>query len=137
VIAGAADGQPVGFAVWLHHPGWWNRILGPVLCVHEHEDQPLLFTAQPCWWRWSQREVLDAEGERVGFVRKGSIKDRYNLLYACSRPDGDEIVYQCVNGEVLAAMRFTPAGVELSFANVVESDPFAKMLLLAAALFEK
>ena len=137
VIAGAADGKPVGFAVWVYRPGWWDRLFGPVLYVHEQEDQPLLFTAHPCWWRWSQREVLDAEGERVGFVRKRHIKDRRNVLYALSLSDGAEVVYRCVNGEILAATRLTPDGVELSFAKVVEFDPFAKMLLLAAALFEQ
>ncbi len=137
VIAGAADGQPVGFAVCVSRPGWWDRTFGPVLCVHEQEDRPLLFTASPCWWRWSQWEVLDAEGERVGYVRKRSIRDRDGVLYAYPSSDGDTIVYRCVNGETLAATRLTREGVELSFAKVVESDPFAKMLLLAAALFEK
>jgi hypothetical protein len=137
VIAGAGDGRPVGFAVWVFRPGWWDRTFGPLLCVHEQEDQPLLFTAHTCWWRWSQREIVDAEGERVGYVSKRVIRDRRGVLYANSLPDGDKVVYQCVNGEMLAATRPTQEGLELSFAKVVESDPFAKMLLLAAALLEK
>ena len=70
VIADAARGKPVGFARLQHdgERGWLGSLLGPILAVHEQEEEPLLFTVRRCFL-WTQREVRDAEGTRVGYVR--------------------------------------------------------------------
>ena len=138
VIADAASGKSVGFARSQHDAerGWLGSLLGPIVAVHEQEDEPLLFTVRRCFL-WTQREVRDAEGERVGYVSARTIRDRNRLLYAEIRRDADGVAYQCVNGSVLGTARRTPEGLELSFAKVIEADPFAKMLVLAAALFQE
>jgi hypothetical protein len=136
VIADAVSGKPLGFARLQPDAqrGWLGSLLGSILAIHEQEEEPLVFTVRRCLL-WTQREVRDAEGERVGYLGRGTIRDRNRLLYAHTRFDEEGMVYQCVNGAVLAATRPTPPGLELSFTKVIEGDPFAKMLLLAAALF--
>lgn len=138
-IVDGASGKPVGFA--RPRPdverGWLGSLLGPLLSIHEQEEEPLVFTMRRCVLRWTQQEVRDAEEERVGFVTRSAIRDRNHFLYAITRPSAEGGVYQCINGAILAAMRRTPAGFELAFAEVIETDPFAKMLLLAATLFQE
>jgi hypothetical protein len=138
-IIDAASGEQVGFA--LTQPdlerGWFGSFLGPQLAIHEQEDEPLLFTMRRCVFRWTQYEVRDAEGERIGFVMGSAIRDCNRFLYATLRMRSDEGVYQCVNGATLAVMRPTAEGRELAFAKVVEMAPFAKMLLLAASLVQE
>jgi hypothetical protein len=107
-----------------------------VLHVHEQEEAPLVFTVRrDCLW-WAQRAVCDAEGQCVGYVSGRSVRDRNHLLYAVPRPDSDGVVYERPGGEPLAATAHTADGLELAFTDRVERDPFAKMLLLAAALLE-
>lgn len=134
-IADGATGQPLGFVCRQadRERGWLGSLLGPLLSVHEQEEEPLVCTVRRCLL-WTQHEVRDAEGERVGYVGGRSVRDRNRLLYAWPRTDGGTVVYQCVNGVAVAATRRIPEGLELSFARAIEPDPFAKMLLLAAAL---
>jgi hypothetical protein len=135
VIADAESGKPVGFTRLIYRPGWWDRVFGPVLFVHEREEEPLVFSVRRCVI-WTQREVRDAEDERIGYLGPGSIRDRNRLLYAQTQADKEGLVYLCVNGAILAKVRHASAGLELSFTKVIEADPFAKMLVLAAALFQ-
>src|SRR5262249_11438678 len=136
VIADAASGAPVGFARWQRaaERGWPGRLLGPVLYVHEQEEAPLVFTVRrDCLW-WAQHAVCDAGGQCVGSPRGRSVRARNHVRYAVPRAEGGGAVYQRPGGEPLASAVRTPEGLELTFAARVERDPFAKMLLLAAAL---
>jgi len=138
VIADAGRGSPVGFARWQPpEGGWWGRLFGPVLCVHEQEEAPLVFTVRrdPLWW--AQRAVYDAEGFCVGYVTGRGVRDRNHLLYAQAQPGGGGVVYEGRTGEPLASAVPTAEGLELTFTQRVERDPFAKKLLLAAALFQQ
>jgi hypothetical protein len=138
VIADAATGKVVGVARVQpgSERGLFAALLGPVLAVHELEEEPLVFTVRRCFL-WPQREVRDAEGERIGYVSPRAVRDRNRLLYAGMRREAGGVAYQCVNGAMLATTRHTRGGVELSITDVIRADPFAKMLLLAAALLEE
>lgn len=136
-IADAATGKPVGFARIQPgtERGWLGLLLGPTLAVHEQEEEPLLFTVRRSFL-WPQREVRDAEEVCVGYMSRRAIRDRNRLLYAEARPHAAGVSYQCVNGALLAITRDTSTGLELIFKEVIYADPFAKMLLLAAALLQ-
>ncbi len=137
-LADAVTGKPLGFARWQPdvERRWLASLLGPVLSVHEVDEEPLVFTVRRCLL-WTQREVRDAESERVGYVSERAVRDRNRLLYARLRLESKGIVYECVNGASLATTTRTSDGLELSFAPTVEHDPFAKMLLLAGGVSEE
>ena len=136
VLADAATGAAVGCAEW--HPateyGWLHSLLGPVLHVSEAEEKPLVFTVHRSLLWWTQREVWDAEGDRVGYVTGSTVRDRRHRVWAWAHPSGEGIVYMGASGEDFASIRHTSQGIELAFTKYVERDPFAKMLLLTAAL---
>src|SRR5262245_31822489 len=70
VIVDAVRGAAVGFARWqpASERGWWGGLFGPVLCVHEQEEAPLVFTVRRDRLWWMQQAVHDAEGGCVGYV---------------------------------------------------------------------
>ncbi len=136
-ISGAA-GQPLGYAWWRPRRGPWWRLRPQVLAVHEHEDEPLLFTVRRWWPLLPWRELRDAEGRPVGYLRGASISDRIGRCVAC-REKTSEIGASCFRqpaGRALGEVASTAEGMVLTFAPAVEPDPFAKMLLLAAVLLE-
>jgi hypothetical protein len=134
-IADPASGAQVGFASRLQDAerGWWARLFGPILCVHEQDESPLVFTVRRSWWWWG-RVVHDAEGERVGCVTRRCVRDRNHLVVAVTRRTGRGVVYERPAGNALAETVDTPEGTVLTFTKAIEGDPFCKMLLLAAAL---
>lgn len=137
-VVDGATGTAVGFTRCrpASEQGWWRCLLGPVLNVHEQEEEPLVFTVRRSLLWWTQREVLDAEGMLVGYVSGRTLRDRAHRVWAWARGDGDEVVYEGAGGDAFASLRRTAAGIELAFAKRVEEEPFAKMLLLAAALLQ-
>jgi hypothetical protein len=139
VISDIVNKEPLGFASWQcnRKSGWWNRWRAPVLYVHEQEEAPLVFTVRRRGILWPRHEVRDAEGERVGSIRERFVRDRNNVIYARARFSGSETVYENRLGAVLAITRQTPAGLEVTFEKILEGNPFAKMLLLAAALLQE
>jgi hypothetical protein len=132
-IVAADTATPLGHAWWVRPGGWLAR---PILAVHEHEDRPLLFTVRRCWGLWPVREVRDAEGRRVGFVSGRQVRDRYGRRVAQARPLADRTGYVFLDpeGQALADLGPGQGGPHLTFRPEVAHDPFAKMLLLAAAL---
>jgi hypothetical protein len=132
----APDGAPLGSARWRPRKGPWWRLRPAVLAVHEHEDEPLLFTVRRRWPLLPWREVRDAEGRRVGYLFGARISDRLGRRLARAQTilatGAREIRHR--DGRALAELEASPEGVRLTFAPVVEHDPFAKMLLVAAAL---
>jgi hypothetical protein len=108
-------------------PRWLNR---PALEVYETEDESLLCTVQRSWgWgpRWSVRE---ADEQLVGSVRGPQVLDRLGRTLAvlhCGR-------FVDSAGIELGRLERCGEGLRLSFAVWLEGDPFARMLLLAAAL---
>lgn len=130
-IVDADSGAQLGFARWQTPAGWWQRLLGgPVLAVHEQEDEPLLFTVHRAGSLWPRREVRDAEEQPVGCILGRLVHDRFGRLVAALQEGLFRNPYQ----HVLAETARTAEGVRLTFGEDVAGEPFIKMLLLAAAL---
>jgi hypothetical protein len=135
-VCDALTGEPVGFAVWRkQRSGWLARwLLRPVLAVHEMDDAPLLFTIHQLWGLAPTWEVRDAEGFVLGVLVGSALKDHYGrTLAVCFRvQDGTQV--RDAEGRTLLSLTDTPGGKKLTFAPEVETNPFLKMLLVAAAL---
>jgi hypothetical protein len=129
----AASGAPVGSARWRPpgRPAWW-RLGRRVLEVREHGDEPLVFTVRRRWGLLSRYEVRDADGHFVGYVLGAWLQDAAGTPLAVCRPDAGGVV--APGGDLLAAVSDGGGATRVTFAPAVAGDPFAKMVLLAAAL---
>lgn len=136
-IVDAPTGVPLGFARRLpaaERP-WWGQLGRPVLAVHEHEDEPLLFTVRRCWSLLPWHEVQDADGRSVGQVLEGLVENCYGRRVAVLRREADGgATFRGAGDAVLARLTEDASGLRIAFSADVENDPFIKMLLLAAAL---
>jgi hypothetical protein len=132
-ILDATTGALLGCARWQGGP-WWERLLRPTLAVHEHEDEPLLFTVRRCWSLRPRHEVRDAEGRRVGFLQGPRVRNRFGRELAVLRPEGGAAAFCAPDGRSLARLTEGALGVQVAFSADTDADPFLKMLLLAAAL---
>jgi hypothetical protein len=131
----AATGAPLGFTRWRARADWLTRrLLGPVLEVREHEDEPLLFTVRRCWSFAARYLVCDADDQPVGVLDQGQLLDRLGRLFTVRRREGERVVFRTTSGCPLAEAEAVEETVRLSFHADVENQPFAKMLLLAAVL---
>jgi hypothetical protein len=132
----AETGLPLGYAWWRPRRAPWWRLRPAVLAVHEQEDEPLLFTIRRWWPFLPWRELRDAEGRRVGYLRAGRIADRIGRLMARREKAAENgaCFFRFRDGRALAEVAVSEEGLRLAFAPAVEHDPFAKMLLLGAVL---
>jgi hypothetical protein len=142
--ASANSGQPVqaivdgesgfvlGYARWESEPSpWWWRVFNRgVLAVHEQEEEPLLFTIRRAWSITPRHEVRDADGHPVGTLLGRFVQDRHGRPLAAL----ENGVFRDSNQQALAELSSTPEGLRLTFSEEIASEPFVKMLLLAAAL---
>lgn len=135
-IVDATSGTPLGSARRLpaaRRP-WWAQLGRAVLAVHEHEDDPLVFTVRRCWSLLPWHEVRDAEGRPVGYLLHGRVENCYGRRLAVLEREAGGAVFRGRGGDALARLSEDGAGLHVAFSPEVESDPFFKMLLLAAAL---
>jgi hypothetical protein len=131
----AATGAPLGFTRWRARAGWLTRwLLGPVLEVREHEDEPLLFTVRRCWSFAARHLVCDADDQPVGVLDHAQLLDRLGRLFTVRHCEGERVVFRTTSGCPVAEAEAVDQTVRLSFHAEVENQPFAKMLLLAAVL---
>jgi hypothetical protein len=131
----AATGAPLGFTRWRARADWLTRrLLGPVLEVREHEDEPLLFTVRRCWSFAARYLVCDADDQVIGVLDQAQLLDRVGRLFTVRQREGERVVYRSTSGCPLAEVEAVDETVRLSFHADVENQPFAKMLLLAAVL---
>jgi hypothetical protein len=131
----AVSGAPLGFTRW-RAPGNWlsHWFVGPVLEVREQEDEPLLFTVRRCWSFATRYLVCDADDTPVGVVYGAQLLDRLGRLFTVLQREGERLVFRTSSGCLVAEVESVEETRRLSFQAVVEHQPFAKMLLLAAAL---
>ncbi len=73
---------------------WWRVFGRDVLAVHEHEDEPLLFTVRRAWSLLPRREVRDADGQRVGSLLGRLVQDRYGQTLAAVQCGEDGGVFR-------------------------------------------
>jgi hypothetical protein len=137
-ILDADRGDLVGTARWRESTTpWWKRLISrPILEIREAGDEPLLFTLRRLWsWRvvWQARE---ADGHRVGLITKHEVRNRAERRLALLQvmPGGEELYMRGLLGSPLASLQKTAQGDLLKFDEMVENNPFAKMVLLGAAL---
>ncbi|HZT81381.1 MAG TPA: hypothetical protein VFA26_14220, partial [Gemmataceae bacterium] len=76
-VVAPATGRPLGVVRRQRaaRPWWLRWLAGPVLAVHEADDEPLLFTVRRAWGL-GRREVCDADGRLVGRLRGDRLLDR-------------------------------------------------------------
>lgn len=114
-------------------PEWLRRWLPPRLEIVETEDESLLCLVHRGWGRWS---AADAEGRLVGQVRGDLLIDARGQVVARWKqinPSG-LVQFMTPAGVELATLERAVNGLRLTFATWLADDPYAKMLLLAAAL---
>src|SRR6185437_5416973 len=130
-IVDGDSGAPLGFARWEAEESAWRRFFGRrLLAVHEHEDEPLLFTLRRAWSLLPRREVRDAEDQPVGSLFGRLIHDRYGRPLAALQNG----LFLSPRRLILAELMSTSEGLRISFSPDIAGQPFVKMLLLAAAL---
>jgi hypothetical protein len=140
VVLAGASGAPLGFAAWRTAPGvFWKRwFFRPVLEVFETEDASLLMTVAAPRRLGRDWEVRDAEGHPAGVLRGDVVLDRSGRALAAAEPDPAGAGRRFVTplGSVLTTLTPAGDGMLLTFAPGLEGDPFARMVLLAAALVD-
>jgi hypothetical protein len=109
--------------------------MGPVLAVHEAQDEPLLCTVQRFWWFGTWWDVRDADELRVAQVFPDRITDRWSRLLALRRRGlGSSATWVGPVGGELATVLPGPDGLRVRFVDAIADRPLTKMALLAAAL---
>jgi hypothetical protein len=134
-IVDGDSGAPLGFARWQaqDESPWWHFFGRRVLAVHEHEDEPLLFTIRRAWSLLPRREVRDAEGQIIGSLLGPLIHDPFGRTVA-ARQGGNDGIFRGPDRRTLAEAAPTADGLRISFSADIAGEPFVKMLLLAAVL---
>jgi hypothetical protein len=129
-----AGGVAVGEARPTGRRGWWPWSPVVLLTVHETHDCPLLCTLVRRGWLSPVIEVQDADDRTVGTIDGDALRDRFGCVWArVSAAGGHGEVRHEVSGRCLAEWQ-EEGGRQLRFRPDVQTDPFAKMLILAAAL---
>jgi hypothetical protein len=128
-IEDPGTGTPLGSVRPTARRGWLP--LPPVLEVREADDAPLVFTVRRAWSFAPRFEVRDAEGRPIGQLAGPMVADGGGRTVALLGGDG---AFRSRDGTMLARVRRARHGTEIHFADAPGTDPFARMLLLAAVL---
>jgi hypothetical protein len=136
VIDDGDSGAPLGFVrrVAAAPASWWPSFGRPILAVHEHEDEPLLFTIRRAWSLLPRREVCDADGSPVGSLLGRFVQDRHGRTLAALQGNNGGGSFRSPTHHTLAEWTATAEGMRIEFGPEIIGEPFVKMLLLAAAL---
>jgi hypothetical protein len=135
-IVDGDSGIPLGFVrrVAEASGSWWPLFGRSVLAVHEHEDEPLLFTIRRAWSLLPRREVRDADGGPVGSLLGRLIQDHHGRTLAALQTDNGSVSFRSSTRRTLAELTTQADGLRIEFRPEIAGEPFVKMLLLAAAL---
>jgi hypothetical protein len=133
-------GEPVGFVrqTALRAPRWLRWFERQIQEVYETPDGSLVFTLRRGWAWPAAWHVVDAEDRHVGTLRGRAMLDGLgNFLGVIESPDSQG------RGRILT-MQSRELGhfarehdvTRLTFAQALEGNPFARMLLLGAVLVQ-
>jgi hypothetical protein len=117
-------------------PAWLRWTSRPVWEILEAPDESLLMTLHGSWMWQRSWEVYDAEPRLVGTLRGGRIFNHDDRPWAELRPHPERSAGRFVSaqGLELASFHWDAQGTLLAFQPLLEGDPFAKMLVLAATI---
>lgn len=104
--------------------------------VVETDDESLLFTARQGFWK-ATWVVEDADGRLVGSVTGQEALDQQGRLLGglSTTPHGlGRLLYE--DGRELASWSASAGGLLLNFGELLDNNPFARMVLLAALIRE-
>jgi hypothetical protein len=102
--------------------------------VYETADEALLLTARSGWLPLLPWRVTDAEERLVGQVFGSRVLDQFGRPFVQIERQADTSRFVTAQGRELASLHPGPDGRLLRFDPFLDAYPFAKMLLLAAAL---
>src|SRR5438093_1685029 len=135
-----AGGEQVGLVrqAPLPAPAWLGWLARRTLYVHELPDSSLVFVLRRAWGWPGRWHLFDAEERLVGTLRGRAIFDGSgNLLGVIESPDErGRGRFLAMHGRELGEYVLQGEGLRMTFAPAVEGNPFARMLLLGAALVQ-
>lgn len=117
-------------------PAWLRWTARPVWHVLEAPDESLLMTLHGSWIWQRSCTVYDAEPRLIGALRGGRLFNHDDRFWAQSRSHSERGAGRFVSAQGLELASFHPhaQGTLLAFQPLLEGDPFAKMLVLAATI---
>jgi hypothetical protein len=133
-----AAGTPIGLVRQLpvRSPRWLRWLSRRVLEVYESPDNSLVFAVRRGWGWPGAWHLMDADERHVGTLRGQTMLDGFgHLLAVIETPDAKgRGRFLAIQGRELGEFAVQADGTRVTFAPAVEGNPFARMLLLAAAL---
>ncbi len=133
LILAVATEVEVGFACWrtAESGSWWGLPRRRVLEVREQEDESLLCTVCRCWTLLPWFAVHDADDHFVGRFLGPVLQDRSHARCALRREIGlGKWLFLNPKGLRLASLHRDGDSLRLEFDELIEKEPFVKMLLL-------
>lgn len=126
----------LGQAAYYKRPeGWLGWLRGETIKVYETEDASLLMTVSRPWVFSRTWEVRDAEDRRVGIIYRNRLWDaRGERLFAVEATSASLRFRNTAGREAASAQLREGNDWLLTFHEVSEGNPFARMAILAKAL---
>jgi hypothetical protein len=117
-------------------PRWLRWLNRRTLKVYETPDSSLVFALRRSWGWPGSWHIVDADERLVGKLRGRALLDGFGqFLAAIEAPDGNGCGrFLAIEGRQLGEYVLEPEGTRVKFAEALEGNPFAKMLLLGAVL---
>jgi hypothetical protein len=139
-IIAVDSGRPLGFARWRlpDRRRLWRWCFPATLEIREQEDESLLCTLRRAWTLLPWYEVCDADGVLLGRVIGRMVQDHEQRSFAVRHPEEQPgcTAFVSSTGRALARLKSDTDGLRLTFTTQIQGEPFLKMLLLGAALYQ-
>jgi hypothetical protein len=117
--------------------GTWSRWLNrPGLAVFESGDEPLVCTVRRRW-SWSACwDLRDSDGHVVGRIAPGIVEAALGRFWIAVSRSHSVTEFRDRDGHILATISRQSDDRLLTFVGQPKDDPFARMLMLGAALVQ-
>jgi hypothetical protein len=115
--------------------GIWARWFGRGgLAVFENDDEPLVCTLRRGWSLSHTWDLHDADDHMVGRIAGGLIQGPLNRFWIMVNQANAAAEFRDPDGRTLATVTRQTDARLVTFAGELKGDPFARMLMLGAAL---